>query len=764
MNRYSKSYTVKAGTALLSTLLLLNSCSEDAIFDDKGGNLGAASDNICFGISDKEGWPETRTTRGGDAEETVTDNFVLRSADNADTLCVQTTVSDFGPLPFDGNAPMSRAALVTDGNMHDSFGVTACIYTGEDKAYYFFNEKNIKPADYSSTAIWTYDSGNIYYWPGANHRMQFYAYSPYECNGLTLPQNTIPGAAPTFSYTVPANATEQTDILAYATGEMSGDAKTSVPLKFDHICTAVQFVVGKEMQPGSITSITLKGVKNTGSYLFESNNWTLGETTDNFVQNWENGKPVSQTEGDAIMGDDGCFVMLPQTLPAGASVEIVFHDNTTGKDRTLTASIAGQQWPQGKRVKYNISISPDYKFELTDVPEAIDAHYVICRTTLKVTGVPDGKAWTVTAPQLGNESATIISQDDMNDYAKQGYWTDRRINQDGIDIGSARGTSSFSGSGSGSFQIAVFIPENAGNKNREIPLEVKFNGNEKTAETINLTQLCPAWTDGNFGWEQIDDNEKGEFGFCWNRKSMYVIPYDRINGSYQDDALNLLKNLIQKYNAATYVSYYDVTMVKDKVGILPVIRNTYIIVIDYSKLDLTGTFSNDNGFSNTSQLQAAAKGATGEEFEKVLSSITKSDAGEGGAEANNPLFRHPSDWEISNNTDLKIGGVKGLYKTQGNNAPGSGILNYVEKKNHFNLNATYHDGYTVWYPVLTELKWYIPAKGQFGNIPSNIQTGVASSDNWSSTPVMDKKNAYLGNGSTAERLSTHNVRAYRNRP
>lgn len=762
MNRYSKSYTVKAGTVLLSTLLLLGSCSDDAIFDDKDGNLGAASDNICFGISNKDGWPETRTTRGGDAEETVTGNFVLRSANNADTLCVQTIVSDFGPLPFGNNAPMSRAALVTDGNMHESFGVTACIYTGTDKAYYFFNEKNIKPADYNASAIWTYESGNIYYWPGTNHNMRFYAYSPYECEGLTKPQNITPGAAPTFSYTVPANAEDQTDILAYATLEMAGDTKTSVPLAFDHICTAVQFMVGKEMQPGSIKTITLKGVKNAGSYSFEGNSWTLGESTADFVHNVNksvNASAPDDTPKESITDDTDCFVMLPQTLPDGASVEIVFHDNTAGKDRTLTASIAGQEWPQGKRVKYNISISPDYKFELTDVPEAIDAHYVICNTTLKVTGVPNGKAWTVSAPSLNNGEVTIIRQDEMNDYAKQGYWTDRRINQNGKDSGSARGTSSFSGTGSGSFPIAVFIPENTGNVNRKIPLTIKFDRESATAQTLNLTQLCPAWTDENFGWEQIDDNEKGEFGFCWNRKSMYVIPYNDNSypsSKYQTAAFNLLNDLIEKYNASTYVSYYKISMDVGKI----LKRHTYAIVIDYSKLDLTGTFSDGNGLKNTLQLHTVANGVTGEEFETVLKSIKKSDAGES---SNDELFRHPSDTEIADNRNLTVGNVKGLYKEQGDNAPGSGILNYVEKKNCFNLNATYQDGFTVWYPVLKELKWYIPAKGQFGNIPSSIQTVVVPSNNWSSTPVMDKKNAYLGNGSSTARLSVHNVRACRNR-
>lgn len=49
------------------------------------------------------------------------------------------------------------------------------------------------------------------------------------------------------------------------------------------------------------------------------------------------------------------FMMLPQTLPQGASIEVVYTDDLTSTQRTLTASIAGKKWPVGKTVTYRIS-------------------------------------------------------------------------------------------------------------------------------------------------------------------------------------------------------------------------------------------------------------------------------------------------------------------------------------------------------------------------------------------------------------------------
>ena len=49
------------------------------------------------------------------------------------------------------------------------------------------------------------------------------------------------------------------------------------------------------------------------------------------------------------------LMMIPQTLPEGATVEVEFTDDLTGMRRTLTADIGGTTWPVGQTVCYRIS-------------------------------------------------------------------------------------------------------------------------------------------------------------------------------------------------------------------------------------------------------------------------------------------------------------------------------------------------------------------------------------------------------------------------
>lgn len=618
MNRYKKSYTVKVGTVMLSTLLLLGSCSEDAIIDDNGGKLGAASDNICFGISDNDGWPETRSAHTA-ADEVVTGNFVLRSADNADTLCVQTTVCDFGPLPFGNNAPTSRAALVSEPNMHGSFGVTACLT--DDNSYLFFNEENQKPDNYNPSAIWSYTSGNIYYWPGETHPLKFYAYSPYGCEGLTPPVKPDNGnAAPSFSYTVPADAANQTDLLAYATEEMSGATNTSVPLSFRHICTAVQFVVGKEMQPGSIKTIRLKGVRNSGTYSFDTD-WALGETTAEFVHNVNKDVSVStpdDTEKENITDDTDCFIMLPQTLPDGASVEIVFHDNTTGTDRTLTASIAGQEWPQGKRVKYNISISPDYKFEfseLTDIDGSpkLDAHYDKCKIKIKASKT-NGNSWTL---QSSLDNVTFLTEtnfetDPQYELLRNGYWIDKIIDTDhnNTEI-SGRGTNEITFNGDGEQTVYVYVEEYLGEENRAIPLEIVMNDKVVTS-TDDLMQYAPYKSDAkNLYSEHIDSSDADVWGFLWTREvnlKRGTGIWEAIIGTIIFRSLNNLGYVEGKGAILGAGGRVDATanapfITKVTGYALFGIYNIGEITLDYSKIALTDIAdSRDDGHANSKKL------------------------------------------------------------------------------------------------------------------------------------------------------------------
>lgn len=307
--------------AYAAALLLLGACSADELIS-KGGNPDGDCEVICFGVLkvSNDSWPDTKSG-GNDAAAT---RFVLRGENAGDSLCVKSEICDFGES--DGIA--TKGSLATA--MHDNFGVTACYKAtgGDGLGYLFFNEQNNKP---SSGSVWTYDSGNVYYWPGSSFNLDFYAYSPYENAGLTIPSDESDGVVPSISYTVPTMVSSQADLLAAVSTDNSGNSNTTVPLTFKHICTAVEFIEGDDMQPGSITSIKIKGVYNSGSYSFGQNfsetvsAWTLDSATGDY-EALANNYSAAQTSGSEITGDSNCLIMLPQVLPDGASVEIVFAD------------------------------------------------------------------------------------------------------------------------------------------------------------------------------------------------------------------------------------------------------------------------------------------------------------------------------------------------------------------------------------------------------------------------------------------------------
>lgn len=496
-------------TMLLCTLLF--SCNNEDFLES--GNPEKACDNICFGISSDKN-VQTRGYAGSDDEGYTADRFVLRSDDSADTLCVRAIVSEgINVSGFEGEQALTRATPVGKDNFYNKFHVLA--YWSKngapvDQFYMNTNASNVA-ASVGTGAIWSTEQ--IYYWPGADHSFQFYAWAPTDADGLVTP--TTPETK-TLAYTVPEAAADQKDIVVATTNEIQGDNNAAVPLSFKHICTAVCFAVGSQMQPGQIRSVALKGVKNAGTYDMAGGTWSIGNATVDFSQTLNKETTGTEANGDAITSPEGTFMMLPQTLPAGATVEVVFV-NANNQERTLTASIGNTEWTMGTTVTYKLSITPEYNFELTDENPILDAHYEIFKTTLKVTDMPAGTQWTVTA----NSDATIILQSALNDYAKQGFWTDRFKNNQ-TDAGSARGAASFTGTGSGDFPIAIFVPENTGETSRTIDLSIKVAGSDEIVETLVLTQLAPSWN-GALGCERIE-SDPCQWGFYWS--SDFKIIYD----------------------------------------------------------------------------------------------------------------------------------------------------------------------------------------------------------------------------------------------
>lgn len=510
MKAYKNRYRTGSVMALLSCLLFFSCNSEDFLEENNGGLFEEYSDHICFGVS-PDVTAQTRAYADGGKDGYTAGQFVLRSTDSADTLCMRAIVSD-GIHPSADQQMVTRATPVTKEEFYDQFHVVAYWWKSGELADAFYMD-----ADVTKTGDNTWSSADTYFWPGTGHTLRFCAWAPEDAGFAAFPK--IP-AYVELDYTVPTDVTEQKDIVVANTDEIAGDHNAVVPLTFSHIFTAVRFEVGSQIQAGAIKSVALKGVSNKGTYNFINNDWTVEqEVTDDFTQELNHTTTGSETVGSEITDASHTFMMLPQRLPDGATVEVVFAD-ASGAERTLSASIAGM-WPQGQTVTYRISITPEYdtseyEFSLPD-ERILDAHYEIYTPNLIVDNVPAGTKWTITA----SDDATIQAQSDMNCFAQQGYWTDNNVNESGEVTSSARGYASYSDTGSGTFPIAIFVPENTGEETRTIKLSVKIGNNE--VETIEIEQWAPSWYGTGIGCERIE-GEQQPWGFYWSND--YKLSFD----------------------------------------------------------------------------------------------------------------------------------------------------------------------------------------------------------------------------------------------
>ena len=685
-------------TMLLCTLLF--SCNNEDFLES--GNPEKACDNICFGISSDKN-VQTRGYAGSDDEGYTADRFVLRSDDSADTLCVRAIVSEgINVSGFEGEQALTRATPVGKDNFYNKFHVLA--YWSKngapvDQFYMNTNASNVA-ASVGTGAIWSTEQ--IYYWPGADHSFQFYAWAPTDAGGLTTPSSP---QEKSLAYTVPEAAADQKDIVVATTDEIQGDNNAAVPLTFKHICTAVRFAVGSQMQPGQIKSVALKGVKNAGTYDMAADNWSLGDATVNFSQTLNKETTGTEANGDAITTSEGTFMMLPQTLPAGATVEVVFV-NANNEDRTLTASIGNTEWKMGTTVTYKLSITPEYELEFVSQPEMQDAHYVIYPITIKSGDKLPAGGWTLTSNDAAN--VTFVEKDkfvnnDVQALVDAGYWLD-----------GYNGTSTLTSTTTGEVQVYVFLKENATEADRNITLSLKpaAQGNYEAKE-FSFTQYCPAWNNG-IGVERIQDGDY-PWGFSWD--SNMKITYNLGRG---------LGPILASLYIKIFVNYSYVT--SNWGGVL----TDFKVTIDFSKVGtLTTATDLNDGNKNTWELYS-------------FNGLNDASA----------LMAQIESW----------GGVPD--KTLPAN-PSEFAARACAMKNKYSVQTeTDITGNTVYLPVLDQanMVWYLPAQNEAANMNDNL-----SDDYWTSTAITDPGTTaykYTVGGSTSpeDRDSAIHVRAVRQKP
>ena len=554
-----------------------------------------------------------------------------------------------------------------------------------------------------------------------------------------------------FTYTVPADATAQNDIVM-AKSTCVGNLDASAPLKFEHIMSAVNVKIGSVV-PGEIRSITFKNVYNKGNYLVDQGVWVVDKNSvGDFTVKMEGDKFVStgNESGQMVNTEDATFMMIPQNPGENAEMVIEFYDNDTqtlySGSTALRGSIAGDNWDKAKTTNYMLSIDESFTLTIEPVGKKLDAHYIIGYANVKVVGIPNWEI-SISADGVANSDISLLPEDLVNPNAKQGFWTDKIVDANGnITNESARGTNKYPGSGDINKMFYLFIPENIGDGDREIRLTLKSTSSTSTASTTKiLLQKNPNWTAEGFGWEVVDDDETGTFGFKWTRKIAYIYPYSRLLAS---TARNHCQDFIDDYGAGTN-NFATVGMISLGIG-----KNRAYILLDYTKLNnLTGADSPTEGFNNTLALYRQAGTTATSQFETIVTTTMKTERGH----ETEPMFRYPTDDEISRGCPAESGKANDL----------SAIMEYVQKKNRYNLQKRTVSGDAtgnayVPYFVESDLKWYLPAHGQFQYFtPDPNIPGDDKANYWSSTAVNGATDSYIGDGTPKDRDLEYRVIAVR---
>ncbi len=681
------SFTV-SGMAVVLSCILLFSCNDEDFFESN--NTGKACDHICFGIS-PAGNARTRGSVADEKEGYTSARFVLRAENSADTLCVRAIVSDgIRSSARKDKQVVTRGAPVTKEAFYNSFHVSAYWTKGETLVDQFYMDEEVTD---DGSNIW---SGNhTYYWPGAAHELQFYAWAPADAFTGT----PATPASKTLSYTVPDEATAQKDLVVATTAALSGDHNAAVPLSFQHICTAVRFVVGSEMQAGIIKSVGLRGVYYEGTYDMSNSAWALDEQTTYFGQQLNQTTDGTENDGDVITSSDGTFMMLPQTLPESAVVEVQFQSDLTGETRMLTASIAGMTWEMGKTVTYKLSISPEFDLYFLSEPEAQDAHYVIYPITIKAESVPKGWTLTSNAPDDVTFVETFPAEGIKN-LVDQQYWLKEYC-----------GTPTLTSTSSGDVKVYVFVRENIADQDRDIVLSLAPMGKSTQSATFTFKQYCPAWNT-DIGVERIQEKDY-PWGFNWdaNMKITYVMPAGDITAIRQ-----LLFAIFGNHTYVTSSGWSGWPTYGD-----------WKLTIDFSKVPKLETATNTtNGLRNTWELFT---------FDGLNEASTIMDqmVRWGGSVEGEGLPVNPAEYAAW----------------------------ACAKKNPFKVNTKSDGAETIYAPVLeqSDLVWYLPA--QYEAPQMNDAEYPLAGNYWTSTAITDPGTTafkYTAGGSaTSDELRNNSI-------
>ena len=257
-------------------------------------------------------------------------------------------------------------------------------------------------AKHESTG-WGYSP--IKYWPANSGRITFFAYGGSKVTGtangipsgvtsFAMPTGTD-GPAPSLSFTVPDNISDQVDLVADALYDETGG---TVAFVLNHILSKIAFTaqLASALPTNPNTTLTINSAKITfgankvqlnGTYTFGSSDhaagtWALGTANKSYLSSSARDILTSavtlSTSATSINTASGYLMLIPQSIGTGDFFTITFtYTIANGDSKTYTATKTinntnALALDQGKQYTYNFKFSPTaITITLSTLPEWI---------------------------------------------------------------------------------------------------------------------------------------------------------------------------------------------------------------------------------------------------------------------------------------------------------------------------------------------------------------------------------------------------------